>query len=47
MYTLIIMSSEKNTVRQHVIGRGLLLLLSCAILGLFFAAIGGFLTELS
>ena len=42
MYTLIIMSSHKNSVRQHVIGRGLLLLLSCLILGLFFAAIGGF-----
>ena len=42
MYTLIIMSSHKNSVRQHVIGRGLLLLLSCVILGLFFAAIGGF-----
>lgn len=42
MYTLIIMSSEKNTVRQHVISRGLLLLLSCVILGLFSAAIGGF-----
>ena len=42
MYTLIIMSSEKNSVRQHVIGRGILLLLSCVILGLFFAAIGGF-----
>ena len=42
MYTLIIMSSQKNSVRQHVIGRGILLLLSCVILGLFFAAIGGF-----
>ena len=42
MYTLIIMSSHKNSVRQHVIGRGLLLLLSCVILGLFFATIGGF-----
>ena len=42
MYTLIIMSSHKNSVRQHVIGRGLLVLLSCVILGLFFAAIGGF-----
>ena len=42
MYTLIIMSSHKNSVRQHVIGRGHLLLLSCVILGLFFAAIGGF-----
>ena len=42
MYTLIIMSSQKNSVRQHVIGRGFLLLLSCVILGLFFAAIGGF-----
>ncbi len=42
MYTLIIMSSHKNSVRQHVIGRGLLLLLSCVILGLFSAAIGGF-----
>ena len=42
MYTLIIMSSHKNSVHQHVIGRGLLLLLSCVILGLFFAAIGGF-----
>lgn len=42
MYTLIIMSSHKNSVRQHVIGRGLLLLVSCVILGLFFAAIGGF-----
>ncbi|MYA98359.1 peptidoglycan DD-metalloendopeptidase family protein [Candidatus Poribacteria bacterium] len=43
MYTLIIMSSQKNSVRQHVIGRGLLLLLSCVILGLFCAAIGGFI----
>ena len=42
MYTLIIMSSRKNSVRQHVIGRELLLLLSCVILGLCFAAIGGF-----
>ena len=42
MYTLIIMSAHKNSVRQHVIGRGLLLLLSCVILGLFSAAIGGF-----
>ena len=42
MYTLIIMSSHKNSVRQHVIGRGLLLLLSCVLLALFFAAIGGF-----
>ena len=42
MYTLIIMSSHKNSVRQHVISRGFLLLLSCVILGLFFAAIGGF-----
>ena len=42
MYTLIIMSSRKNSVRQHVIGQGFLLLLSCVILGLFFAVIGGF-----
>ncbi len=42
MYTFIIMSSHKDSVRQHVIGRGFLLLLSCVILGLFFAAIGGF-----
>ena len=42
MYTLIIMSSDKNSVRQHVIGRGFLLLLSCVILGLLFGAIGGF-----
>ncbi len=42
MYTFIIMSSHKNSVRQYVIGRGRLLLLSCLILGLFFAAIGGF-----
>ena len=42
MYTLIIMSSHKNSVRQHVIGRGLLLLFSCVILGLLFTAIGGF-----
>ena len=47
MYTLIIMSSHKNSVRQHVIGRGLLLLLSCVIFGLFFAAIGGFTYGLS
>ena len=47
MYTFIIMSSHKNSVRQHVIGRGLLLLLSCVILGLFFAAIGGFTYGLS
>ncbi|MDE0682772.1 MAG: hypothetical protein OXI63_07655, partial [Candidatus Poribacteria bacterium] len=47
MYTLIIMSSHKNSVRQHVIGRGLLLLLSCVILGLFSAAIGGFTYGLS
>ena len=47
MYTLIIMSSHKNSVRQHVIGRGLLLLFSCVILGLFFAAIGGFTYGLS
>ena len=47
MYTLIIMSSHKNTVRQHVIGRGLLLLLSCVILGLFLGAIGGFTYGLS
>ena len=42
MYTLIIMSSDKNSIRQHTIGRGHLLLLSCVILGLFFAIIGGF-----
>ena len=47
MYTLIIMSSRKNSVRQHVIGRGFLLLLSCVILGLFFAAISGFSYGLS
>ena len=47
MYTLIIMSSHKNSVRQHMISRGLLLLLSCFILGLFFAAIGGFTYGLS
>ena len=41
MYTLIIMSSQKNSVRQHVIHRGHLLLLSCFILGLLLAAIGG------
>lgn len=42
MYTLIIMSSHKNSVRQHLIGRGHLFLLSCVILGLFSVAIGGF-----
>ncbi len=42
MYTLIIMSSQKDSVRQHVIGRGHLLLLSCVILSLFLVAIGGF-----
>ncbi len=42
MYTLIIMSSQKNSVRQHVIGRGHLLLLSCVTLSLFLVAIGGF-----
>ncbi|RKU16259.1 hypothetical protein C6503_12565 [Candidatus Poribacteria bacterium] len=42
MYTLIIMSSDKNSIRQHVISRGHLLLLSCVIFSLFFAAIGGF-----
>ncbi len=42
MYTLIIMSSHKNSVRQHRIGRGHLFLLSCVILGLFSVAIGGF-----
>ncbi len=47
MYTLIIMSSDKNSVRQHVIGRGHLLLLSCVILGLLFAVIGGFTYGLS
>ncbi len=47
MYTLIIMSSHKNSVRQHVIGRGLLFLLFCVILGLFSAAIGGFSYGLS
>lgn len=47
MYTLIIMSSHKNSIRQHVIGRGLLSLLSCVILGLFLAAIGGFSYGLS
>lgn len=47
MYTLIIMSSHKNSVRQHMIGRGFLLLLSCVILGLLFAAIGGFTYGLS
>ena len=47
MYTLIIMSPHKNSVRQHVIGRGHLLLLSCVILGLCFAAIGGFTYGLS
>ena len=47
MYTLIIMSTDKNSVRQHVIGRGHLLLLSCVILGLLFAVIGGFSYGLS
>ena len=47
MYTLIIMSSHKDSVRQHVIGRGFLLLLSCVILGLFSALIGGFTYGLS
>ena len=47
MYTLIIMSSDKNSIRQHAIGRGHLLLLSCVILGLLFAAIGGFTYGLS
>jgi len=41
------MSSQKNSVRQHVIGRGLLLLVSCVILGLFFAVIAGFTYGLS
>ncbi|RKU33644.1 hypothetical protein C6499_01070 [Candidatus Poribacteria bacterium] len=47
MYTLIIMSSDKNSIRQHAIGRGHLLLLSCVILGLLFAAVGGFTYGLS
>ncbi len=47
MYTLIIMSTDKNSVRQHVIGRRHLLLLSCVILGLLFAVIGGFSYGLS
>ena len=47
MYTLIIMSADKNSVHQHVIGRGHLLLLSCVTLGLFLAAIGGFTYGLS
>ncbi|MCG9130424.1 peptidoglycan DD-metalloendopeptidase family protein [Candidatus Poribacteria bacterium] len=47
MYTLIIMSTDKNSVRQHAIGRGHLLLLSCVILGLLFAVIGGFSYGLS
>ena len=47
MYTLIIMSSHKNSVRQQVIGRRHLLLLSCVILGLLFAVIGGFTYGLS
>ena len=42
MYTLIIMSSNKKSVRQHVISRGHLLLLSCVIVGLLSVAIGGF-----
>ena len=47
MYTLIIMPPRKNSVRQYVIGRGHLFLLSCVILGLFFVAIGGFYYGLS
>ena len=47
MYTLIIMSPHKNSVHQHVISQGHLLLLSCVILGLFFVAIGGFYYGLS
>ena len=42
MYTLIIMSSDKNSIRQHLIRRSHLFLLSCVILGLFSVAIGGF-----
>ena len=41
MYTFIIMSSRGNSVRQHSISQGHVLLLFCIILGLFLAAIGG------
>ncbi len=42
MYTVILMSSRKNSVRQHTITRGHVFLFSCFALLLFTLAIGGF-----
>lgn len=42
MYTLILMSSRKNSVRQHTINRGHILLFFFSLLLLFTIAIGGF-----
>ena len=41
MYTLIFMSSRRNSVRQHRIRRGHVLFFFCTILFLFLGAIGG------
>lgn len=41
MYTLILLSSRRNSVRQHAISQGHLLLFSCLILALFVTAISG------
>ena len=41
MYTLIFMSSRRNSVRQHRIHRGHVLFFFCTILFLFLGAIGG------
>lgn len=41
MYTVILLSARKNSVRQHAISQGHLLLFSCLILALFLTAISG------
>ena len=41
MYTLILLSARKNSVHQHAISQGQLLLFSCLLLALFFTAISG------
>ena len=41
MYTLILLSARRNSVRQHAISQGHLLLFSCFILALLLTAISG------
>lgn len=41
MYTVILLSARKNSVRQHAVSQGHLLLFSCLIFALFLTAISG------